>query len=175
MLRLALSSTFLILSPFPHPPALLLLFYLGRGWGDPLCKHCVLPQDDEQTYVTRKYASVHLTGKRLKRMFHSDTTRLSFFQPDFASFVRQQCSGGRFTDILLVDQVGSLIWFCESLCACMCVRETDRHAGRQASKQIICRYMWFFGRMPVLALIHLFVVLAILSPLSTSSTVERLF
>ncbi|XP_076439410.1 telomerase reverse transcriptase-like [Babylonia areolata] len=62
-----------------------------------------LSKSKEQTYMTRKFASVHLTGKRLKRVFHTDTTRLSLYQPDFVSFLRQRYASGRWSDIIVVD------------------------------------------------------------------------
>ncbi|XP_070211530.1 uncharacterized protein [Littorina saxatilis] len=64
----------------------------------------IFTKDGEQTYNTRKYASIRLMGQNVKRVFHTDTKRLTHFEPDFTSFARQQSKDGKFTDIVLVDQ-----------------------------------------------------------------------
>ncbi|KAL8560388.1 hypothetical protein ACOMHN_006119 [Nucella lapillus] len=63
----------------------------------------ILDKTNEQAFMTRKYASVYLAGERMKRAFHSHTSRLSLYQPDFVTFLRKRYPGGRWNDIIVVD------------------------------------------------------------------------
>ncbi|XP_067649406.1 telomerase reverse transcriptase-like isoform X2 [Haliotis asinina] len=61
----------------------------------------ILESEDE--YITRRWASIHLAGERLKRTYHRETFTLGEYEPDFIRYMRNRSV--QLTDCLLVDQV----------------------------------------------------------------------